>query len=331
MTESAPVPLGAGSRGGRTAVEFEADVEVLTRKHEADGVVSLELGALDGEALPSWSPGAHIDVLLPDGVSRQYSLCGSVGDPSWRVGVLREPESRGGSRWIHEHAHVGTRLRVRGPRNHFPLLESPRYLFVAGGIGITPLIPMIAEADAAGADWRLHYGGRRHDSMAFLDDLAGYGDRVVVQPEDRVGMLDLPGILEPPDPETLVYCCGPTGLIDAVEHQCQNWRAGSVHVERFTNEIRSADDNEEIEVELRSSGVTLSVPPELSILEAVENAGVNVLKSCSEGTCGTCETGVLEGEVDHRDAVLSEEERAENDTMMICVSRARNGRLVLDL
>lgn len=323
---------GPSTRAGRMSSEFEGEVEILSRRTESDGVVSLELALPSGEPLPAWSPGAHVELILPDGLSRQYSLCGLVeNDKTWRLGVLREPESRGGSRWIHDHAVEGSRLTVRGPRNHFPLLESRRYLFVGGGIGITPLLPMIAQVDAAGADWRLFYGGRVRGSMAFLDELGAYGDRVVVQPQDQLGVLDLARILGEPDDETLVYCCGPTGLIDAVEEQCRTWPKGALHVERFTNEAVPDERNTEIEVELRVSGLTLTVPPELSVLEAVENAGINVLKSCSEGTCGTCETEVLAGEVDHRDAVLSEDEKAANDTMMICVSRARCGRLVLDL
>ncbi|WP_312858093.1 PDR/VanB family oxidoreductase [Pseudonocardia pini] len=324
--------MAGPSTGGGTSAEFEGEVEVLTRRTESAGVISLELTRPSGEPLPSWAPGAHVDLVLPNGLTRQYSLCGRVEDAkTWRIGVLREPEGRGGSEWVHDHAHEGARVTVRGPRNHFPLLGSPRYLFIGGGIGITPLLPMIARVHAAGADWRLFYGGRVRGSMAFLDELEDYGDRVTLQPQDELGMLDLAGILGEPDEETLVYCCGPTGLIDAVERQCESWPKGSLHVERFTNALAPAEDNTEVEVELRASGITLTVPPELSILEAVENAGVNVLKSCAEGTCGTCETSVLEGEVDHRDAVLTDDEKAENDTMMICVSRARCGRLVLDL
>jgi ferredoxin-NADP reductase len=314
------------------ADQFEGELVVLSRRPESDGVVSLELGLPSAEPVPSWEPGAHIDLVLPDGLTRQYSLCGPVDNgKSWRIGILRELESRGGSRWIHDHAHEGTRLMVRGPRNHFPLLESPRYLFIAGGIGITPLLPMITQVHAAGADWELHYGGRERGSMAFLDELEGYGDRVAVRPQDQTGMLDLGTILHGPAESTLVYCCGPTGLIDAVEERCRTWPAGAVHVERFTNVVAPAENDAEFEVELRGSGVTVTVPPHLSILEAVENAGVAVLSSCTEGTCGTCETTVLDGEVEHRDVVLTDEERDAGETMMICVSRARCERLVLDL
>ncbi|WP_330285496.1 PDR/VanB family oxidoreductase [Streptomyces sp. NBC_00576] len=325
---------------------FDGTLVVLSRRNVAAGVVSLELGPRsgegegggegEGEPLPAWRPGAHIDVVLPTGITRQYSLCGPAGHTSrWRIAVLREPDGRGGSQWIHDNVHEGTELRVRGPRNNFPLRPAARYLFVGGGIGITPLLPMIAEAEAAGADWSLLYGGRTHASMAFLPELEPYGERVDVRPQDQHGLPDLAGFLGDPDPSALVYCCGPAGLIDAVEARCASWPAGSLNVERFAavtgQQPVGGENNPPIEVELRASGMTLTVPPQLSVLKAVEHAGVPVLSSCEEGICGSCETAVIEGEIDHRDSLLTEDERAAGDTMLICVSRARGGRLVLDL
>ncbi|WP_338895312.1 PDR/VanB family oxidoreductase [Streptomyces sp. TG1A-60] len=333
-------PLGTTEAGtpseDRREAGFEGAVTVVTRRTVADGVVSLELAPGSGEPLPAWRPGAHIDVALPTGVTRQYSLCGPVGDTArWRVAVLREPDGRGGSQWIHDHVEEGGELRVRGPRDNFPLRPAARYLFVGGGIGITPLLPMIAGAEAAGAEWSLLYGGRTRSSMAFLPELEGYGERVTVRPQDEYGLLDLAGFLGDPDPSALVYCCGPAGLIDAVEAHCAGWPTGTLNVERFAAAAvrRPAGGAAEqpIEVELRASGTTLTVPPELSVLQAVERAGVPVLSSCEEGICGSCETAVLEGEIDHRDSLLTEDEQAANDTMLICVSRARGGRLVLDL
>ncbi|WP_078492212.1 PDR/VanB family oxidoreductase [Streptomyces yerevanensis] len=329
----------------RRGAEFEGTVAVVTRQTVAEGVVSLELapnsGEGEGEAepLPPWQPGAHIDVVLPTGVTRQYSLCGPVdragNTARWRIAVLREPDGRGGSQWIHDHVEEGGELRVRGPRNNFPLRPATKYLFIGGGIGITPLLPMIAEAEAAGADWSLLYGGRTHASMAFLPELEGYGERVSVRPQDQYGLLDLTGFLGDADPSALVYCCGPAGLIDAVEAYCATWPAGSLNVERFAaaagQQPVGGEAEQPIEVELRASGMTLTVPPGLPVLKAVEQAGIPVLSSCEEGICGSCETAVLEGEVDHRDSLLTEDERAANDTMLICVSRARGGRLVLDL
>ncbi|MGK5111400.1 MULTISPECIES: cytochrome P450 [unclassified Geodermatophilus] len=313
--------------------EFEAEARVVAKRPAADGVVTLTLREVGGAPLPRWEPGAHVDLVLDGAPTRQYSLCGDPADHSaYRLGILRDPDGRGSSLFVHDRLQEGDTVRVRGPRNNFPLVDSPRYLFIAGGIGITPILPMIRAAEAAGADWELAYGGRRRASMAFLDELARHGDRVTVHPQDEVGMLDLDGLLGEPRPDTRVYCCGPEPLLAAVEARCAAWPAGALHVERFaakplTEPVRS----DTFEVVLAQSELTLPVPPERSILEVVEAAGVGVLSSCAEGTCGTCETGVLEGVPDHRDSVLSSEERGANDCMMICVSRSTTPRLVLDL
>ena len=306
---------------------------VEVREQTTDDVVTLTLRAADDRPLPRWEPGAHIDLLLPDGLNRQYSLCGDPADRChWRIGVLREPAGRGGSAHVHDRLHAGTPARVRGPRNHFPLAPSPRYLFIAGGIGITPILPMIAAAEAAGADWELVYGGRTRGSMSYLDELARHGDRITVRPQDEYGLLDLDGLLGTPRPDTLVYCCGPEPLLLAVEARCASWPKGSLHVERFTAKpLTEPVRTGAFEVELRQSGLTLTVPPDRSVLDVVEEAGVSVLSSCSEGTCGTCETPVLAGEPDHRDSVLTDDEHAANDCMMLCVSRSRSACLVLDL
>jgi ferredoxin-NADP reductase len=312
----------------RTSSDVEADVLVVARRDEADGVVGVELALPSGGALPAWTPGAHIDVELPGGLTRQYSLCGDPADVTrWRIGVLREADGRGGSRWIADELAEGATLRIRGPRNHFPLVPADRYVFVAGGIGITPLLPMVRAVAAAGAHWVLHYGGRTRASMAFLGELAGFGGRVRVYPQDEVGPLDLGAILG--GPAALVYCCGPTGLIDALEARCP---AGALRVERFTAApVVTEGPDSAFEVVCERSGVTVTVPPGTSVLGAVEEAGVDVLSSCAEGICGTCETTVLEGEPDHRDSLLTEDEKASGDTMLICVSRCRGARLVLDL
>jgi ferredoxin-NADP reductase len=315
--------------------EVEAELEVVRRESDAEGVVALALADPSGADLPEWSPGAHIDLIM-DGLTRQYSLCGSTSNRSeWRVGVLLDPNSRGGSKFVHEQLHEGSTVRVRGPRNAFPLVGSPRYQFIAGGIGITPLLPMIEAAEARGADWHLLYGGRHRASMAFLDRLERYGDRVTVSPRDeREGRLDLDSALPKSALETLVYCCGPEGLLAAVEEACRPWPADSLHIERFSPkalEEPSPDALDTFEVECQRSGVTVTVPAGRSIYAAVEEAGVDVLGSCMEGVCGTCECDVIEGEPEHRDSVLSEAERARGDTIMICVSRTRSERLVLDI
>jgi cytochrome P450/ferredoxin-NADP reductase len=313
--------------------ELETEVRVAAKEHESDGVVALTLRTVDGAPLPAWTPGAHVDLILGGGVpNRQYSLCGDVEDlGAYRLGILRDAEGGGGSRHVHDRLATGDVVRVRGPRNNFALTPSPRYLFIAGGIGITPILPMIAAADAAGAEWRLVYGGRTRDSMAFLDELAVHGDRVSVCPQDETGLLDLAALLGTPQPDTLIYCCGPEPLLAAVEARSAAWPS-ALHLERFAARPLSAPVRAEaFDIELRRSGLTLTVPPEQSILDVVEAAGVGVLSSCAEGTCGTCETGVLDGEPDHRDSVLTADERAANDCMLICISRSCGARLVLDL
>ena len=313
--------------------EFEADVVVAAKETVADGVVSLTLRLPDGRPLPPWSAGAHVDLVLDTNRIRQYSLC---GDPArsdeWRLGVLREPDGSGTSVHVHDRLQPGDMVRVRGPRNNFALEPAPRYLFIAGGIGITPLLPMIRTVEAAGADWRLAYGGRRQAGMAFVDELAPYGSRVLLSPHDVRGRLDLEDLLGTPQPDTLVYCCGPEELLAAVESFCARWPEGALQVERFTAKpVGEPVLSTSFELELTESGLTLTVPPDRSILSVVEEAGIGVLTSCEEGTCGTCETAVLEGVPDHRDSVLNAKERAAGDCMMICVSRSCTPRLVLDL
>ncbi|MGI5128193.1 PDR/VanB family oxidoreductase [Pseudonocardia sp. CA-107938] len=311
------------------------DLELVVEKKEpiADGVVLLTLRRADGSDAPEWEPGAHLDLVLTDELTRQYSLC---GDPAERavlqVAVLREPAGRGGSAHVHDVLAEGDTVPVRGPRNHFALVPAPRYLFVAGGIGITPILPMIEQAEASGAEWRLVYGGRTRASMAFRDQLEQrYPGRVAVHPMDEVGLLDLPAVLDEPQP-TAVYCCGPEGLLAAVEDECRRRPHLDLHVERFAPKPdAAAGPRDSFEVELAASGTTLTVPADRSILEVVEDSGVAVLSSCREGTCGTCETAVLDGVPDHRDSLLTDEERAAGDTMMICVSRSCSARLVLDL
>ncbi|MFF4799469.1 PDR/VanB family oxidoreductase [Streptomyces sp. NPDC001351] len=308
---------------------YEAELVVERREFAADGVLALTLRHPLGEDLPAWEPGAHVDVVLGPELERQYSLCGDPADRSvWRIAVLREPDGRGGSAHVHEQVGQGDKVRVRGPRNHFRLESAPRYRFVAGGIGITPILPMLAAAEAAGAEWTLLYGGRTRNSIAFTEELERYGDRVSVCPQDETGLLDLGSVLDDLPEGTLVYCCGPGPLLDAVEERCP---AERLRVERFSPKAQGAGENSEFEVELAQSGRTVTVAPDVSVLDAVRAAGVEVLFSCTEGTCGTCETDVLDGTPDHRDSVLTAEEQQSGETMMICVSRCRGKKLVLDL
>jgi ferredoxin-NADP reductase len=303
---------------------------VVASKHElADGVVELVLTS--ESPLPGWTPGAHIEVDLGPDLCRSYSLCGRTDDATtYRLGVLHAPASRGGSAHIHDTLSVGDTVTVVGPRNHFELVSSPRYLFIAGGIGITPILPMIAAAEAAGAEWELLYGGRTRASMGFLDELAAFGDRVTVQPQDESGLLDLAGALGVAQPETLVYACGPTPLLDAIEASCAHWPDGALHIERFTAAPTDRDDDVAFEAVFARSGVTATVEAGVSILDVAADNGVFILRSCSEGVCGTCETELLEGDPDHRDTVLTPADR-EAGCFMPCVSRALSSRLVLDL
>ena len=309
----------------------EIEVAVRSRATLASDVDVFELVPVDGAVLPEWRPGAHIDVLTDIGAERQYSLCGDPADrTAWRVGVLREPAGRGGSLWIHQHLTPGARVRVRGPWNHFTLAPAAGYRFIAGGIGITPLLPMLAAAEAAGTPWTLDYSARSRDHMGFLEELAGYGDRVRLHPSDEGDRLDIGAVL--PAAGELVFACGPRRMVDALEEAALAWPAETLHVERFeARELTEPVLHESFEVELVISGTTVEVAEDQSVLDAVEAAGVFVLSSCREGTCGTCETVVLEGEVDHRDSILSPGEQAAGDRMMICVSRAACPRLVLEL
>ena len=314
--------------------ERRSDLVVTARDTRADGVVALTLADPAGGRLPGWTAGAHIDVLLDDDVVRQYSLCGRPGDRhTWRIGVLLDPAGRGGSRRVHETLDVGAPVAVRGPRNHFPLHGASHYIFLTGGIGITPILPMLAAATEADAEWQLWYGGRSRASMAFLDELEQYGDRVTIWPEDERGLLPLEQILAVPAADTLVYCCGPEGLLGAAETRCASWPSGALHLERFSAKPQEAPAGGEsaFEVICARSGITVTVPPDKSIIEAVEANGVSVLYSCQEGVCGTCETAVLAGTPDHRDSLLTEDERAENEYMMICVSRSLSPQLELDI
>ncbi|SFF74554.1 PDR/VanB family oxidoreductase [Blastococcus tunisiensis] len=327
---------GTATAGGHRKVPATPDVaelRVVRKTPVADGVLTLELAAPSGGRLRDWTPGAHVDLALPNGLTRQYSLCGDRWDPfTYRVGVLREPVGRGGSAFVHDELAVGDVVGVGGPRNNFPLVPSDSYLFVAGGIGITPLLPMVHQAELLGADWRLLYGGRRRASMAFLDDLAAYGDRVLVRPEEEFGLLDLAGFLGDPRPGVRLYSCGPAPLLAAMETVTAGWPRYALRTERFLAEERGAPvRTTPFEVELARTGVTVTVPPGVSVLDAVGEAGVEVLSSCRQGICGTCECGVLAGDPDHRDSLLDDEERAAGDTMYICVSRSRSDRLVLDL
>ncbi|MFI6954086.1 PDR/VanB family oxidoreductase [Nocardia sp. NPDC050408] len=308
--------------------EPEFAVTVADRRTLADGIVELTLSVTEGH-VPKWQPGAHIDLILRPDLVRQYSLCGDPDDHDrLTVAVLREPNSRGGSAYVHDRLTVGERVRIRSPRNNFPLRDAQRYRFIAGGVGITPLLPMIRTVAARGGEWSLHYGGRTRASMAYLPELSALGP-IEVWPQSETGPLDLDAILSNPDPGTLVYCCGPESLLSAVESRCAAiWPADALHLERFAPKPTEVTVDSAFDVECAQSGVTVHIPANTSILDAVEQAGIAVLSSCREGTCGTCETVVLDGIPDHRDSILTPQD---TDVMMICRSRAHTPLLVLDI
>lgn len=318
--------------------EFTSDLVVARRRDAADGVVTLDLVDPAGGALPSWEPGAHIDLLLDDGLVRQYSLCGDPRDRGmWRVGVLLDPNTRGGSRHVHEHLNTGETVRVRGPRNNFPLVEASHYLFIAGGIGITPMKAMAESADRAGREWHLAYLGRTRSTMAFEQELVdAFGDRVTIWADDeRGGLFDLSSLLAEPADGTMIYSCGPEPLLTAVENACAHWPHGSLHIERFAAKATRAEELAEMldsyQVVCRSSGVTVEVAGGVPMLDALEDAGIPIMSSCGEGVCGTCRTTVLEGIPAHCDSLLTDEERASGDVILPCVSHSRTEKLVLDL
>ncbi|MEU8756483.1 PDR/VanB family oxidoreductase [Streptomyces chartreusis] len=312
-----------------TADEHELDLLVRRMTWEADGVLSVELARPDGKPLPAWTPGAHLDLHV-GGFVRQYSLCGDLADPTaYRLGVLNEPSSRGGSRHVHTKLRPGQSVHAVGPRNHFALEPAASYVFLAGGIGITPILAMARCAERDGVPYRLIHGGRSRASMAFGAELSALDGDVTLVPQDEHGHPDLAAALRDLPADALVYCCGPEPLLKAVEEACPT---GQLRVERFAAPVVERDgDDTAFEVECRRSGVTLNVDAGTSVLEAAENAGLAVASSCRDGICGSCETRVLAGTPDHRDFLLSEAERATGETMMLCVSRCASDRLVLDL
>ena len=332
-------------------VDLNGTLTLLVRQMtwQSEGVMTLVLEDAAGADLPQWTPGAHLDLHLPGAIVRQYSLCGDPLDRQrWRVAVLLEQVGRGGSRAVHRDLRPGMVLTARGPRNNFELRPAGAYRFVAGGIGITPILAMVNHARDHGTPWSLLYGGRSRGSMAFVEELpqgdgagaggggdgGGDGDgEVTVVPQDEAGLLPLADLLADVEPNTLVYACGPGPLLDAIERATAHWPPGSLVLERFAPVSAPVPQGLEssFEVEAAASGVTVTVEPGTSIVRALESAGVYPETSCEEGICGTCETRVLAGTPQHRDSLLSEAERETGETMMICVSRCAGQRLVLDL
>lgn len=315
------------------------EVIVLARHNEATDICSFELARTDGAPLPAFSAGAHIDVHLPGGLIRQYSLC----NPPWEhqrylIGVLKDPASRGGSRAMHEQLQVGQKLLVGEPRNLFPLAEDARRsLLFAGGIGITPILCMAERLHRLGADFELHYCARSAERAAFVEHLqaAPFAERVQLHFDDgpATQRLDAAALLADPDPGTHLYVCGPGGFMEHVlsTAKAQGWDEQRAHREYFAAAPTSHEHDGSFAVQLASSGQIIQIPADQSVAEALEASGILIPLSCEQGICGTCLTRVLAGEPEHRDLFLTEAEQAQNDQFTPCCSRAKSPLLVLDL
>ncbi|WP_182376690.1 PDR/VanB family oxidoreductase [Nocardioides sp. WS12] len=298
-------------------------------------VVSFQLAAPDGERLPKWRPGAHLDVHLPSGRKRQYSLCGDPTDrTSYRIAVRRIPAQSGGlggSVEMHD-LPVGSTLQVSRPRNAFPLAvpghgsPAERLHFVAGGIGITPILPMVRLADALDVDWTMVYVGRRRDTLPFLDELAAYGERVVIRTDDTDGLPTAADLLVGVDTGTAVYCCGPVPMIDVLRTGLLDRTDVEFHSERFS--APPVVDGRAFTLELENTGEVFEVPADRSPLDVLAEAYPAIPYSCRQGFCGTCKLTVIEGDADHRDGSLTADERAAG-CLLPCVSRAQGDRLVV--
>ena len=314
-------------------------VVVQRRELQAQAVAVLTLAAADGAPLPAFHAGAHIDVHLPGGLVRQYSLCGDPrGSSTYRIAVLKDPASRGGSVTVHESLLRGAKLGISAPRNHFPLDAGTSYsVLVGGGIGITPMITMAWELHSAGRPFELHYSARSRVKAALLDELAAvpWAGCVKLHFSDEGSKLNAQAILKAAPSGRHLYVCGPAGFMDWVmdEARAMALASSQIHREYFAvpTTAASAAPATSFEVVAKASGKRVKVAADQTIVAALRTVGIDVPVSCEEGLCGTCLCTVLDGEPDHRDAYLTDEERAANDQVLVCCSRSRSPRLVLDV
>lgn len=318
----------------RTQTRIRARVRTI--RHEAERVLSVELVPVDSGGFPRFTPGAHIDLHLPNGITRSYSLVNSPDDVDrYVVAILADVNSRGGSRFVHEQLRCGAVLPISAPRNNFALDEdAASTVLIAGGIGITPMLCMYRRLREKGREVRLIYCARDRSQAAFLDELASFGADVHLHFDaDNGGRpFDLATLLARQPADIHAYCCGPNAMLNAFETACEKAGVSNVHIERFTADAPAIDAQQSgYTVELAKSGRRLAVPAGARLLDVLLEAGVDVDYSCREGLCGACETRVLGGCPDHRDAVLTQSDKAANNVMMICVSGAKSGTLVLDL
>ncbi|WP_322063144.1 PDR/VanB family oxidoreductase [Paraburkholderia sp. J63] len=309
---------------------------IRTLRYEAQGVMSVELVPENGAEFPGFSAGAHVDLHLPNGLTRSYSLLNSSTDANrYVLGILSDRQSRGGSRYVHENFRCGMTLPIGKPRNNFALDETAEEtVLVAGGIGITPILCMYRRLRETGKSVRVIYCARSRAQAAFLDELAALGGNVHLHfDEEKDGKpFDLAGFFATQPKHAHAYCCGPSVMLSAFEAACEGAGIANVHIERFAADAAVVHaPSEGYTVQLAKSGKTVEVEAGKSLLDTLIAAGVDVEYSCAEGICGACETRVIEGVPDHRDSVLSASEKSANKTMMICVSGAKCGKLVLDL
>jgi vanillate O-demethylase ferredoxin subunit len=313
-------------------------VHVVRKTQEAQDIASFELAAADGEPLPPFSAGAHVDVELRPGLVRQYSLC---NDPAERhryvIAVLRDPKSRGGSQAMHDNIREGDTISIGVPKNHFPLAPAGRYLLLAGGIGITPILCMADRLARIDAAFTMHYCARSPERMAFRERIAGapFAGRVHLHFDSDADRrrFDIDATLRDLTPDTHLYVCGPSGFIDAVTGtaRAQGWADERVHREYFGAAAQDTSGDVPFDVRIASSGQVLNVPAGKSVIQVLQESGIEVPVSCEQGVCGTCVTRVLDGVPDHRDSYFTDDERAANDQFTPCCSRARTSSLVLDL
>ncbi len=311
-------------------------VLVAQKKQLTNSIVGLSLVALDQTPLPSFSAGAHIDVHIPNGLVRQYSLCNSPNDNSqYSIGVLREVNSRGGSNYVHDNLKAGDTLQIGRPRNSFQLLDAQHVILVAGGIGLTPLLSMAKHLAATGASFEFHAFNRSMSKTAFLDELRAFGDRFFLHLDDGgyKQKRDLISAFKDGPQGTRVYICGPKGFISHVKNLAQKngIPPASIHVEHFCGDKLDASQEKTFLVKIASTGGVYSIPADESVVTALSSHGIEIVTSCGQGICGTCLTGVLQGECDHRDMYLTDMEKMESKQFLPCCSRAKSSMLVLDL
>ena len=313
-------------------------VKVIRKTTEAKDIVSFELASADGSPLAAFSAGAHIDVHIPGGLTRQYSLCNDATEQHrYRIAVLRDAASRGGSVAMHDQVNVGDEIFISSPKNHFPLQHAARTLLFAGGIGVTPLLCMAQRLAAIGADFNLHYCTRSMDRTAFQQEIRDSAFAARVHFHDDAGSpnqkLNLEVALDNPQTEKQIYVCGPVGFIEYVVSTAKSkgWNSEQIHVEYFGAAVQDTSGDNGFDIKIASTGQTYRIGADENIVHALRSHGIEILTSCEQGVCGTCITRVLEGQPDHRDMYFTDEERAKNDQFTPCCSRAFSKMLVLDL